>query len=238
MSIFTKTYDNLGISVLILIYLFATGCRDPEFETAPWRIDGFDPGVSGAGPAPLCPPGSEQPINNSLSPYEGGEVYPDLVVEIFSYFRCANCAKLSESLSEILVRREDIRERVLFYFHHFPLYEHETAMRLHAATIAVHEQDPAGFWQIHDMIFDALRQIPPQLYQPEDIEAFARDILKLDMAAYSNTANSDETMSRILWDKKQGTDLDLLGTPGIVICGRPVEGGWPELEAAVDEYLY
>ena len=224
----------LGLCVLILFGPY--GCRDPEFEETPWRIDDFDPGTPGAGPAPLCPPGSEAPINNAYSPYMGGDEYPDLVVEVFSYFRCQNCAELALLLDEIWERREDFKDHVRIYFHHFPLYEHETAMELHASTIAAQEQGFENFWAMHDFVFEGIRSDPQVLYTPEDLYEYAKNSLQLDMAEYERVVNDDEKKSYILWDKSQAVELGLIGTPGLFICGKSVMS-WPEIEATVDHYL-
>ncbi|MCP4606029.1 MAG: thioredoxin domain-containing protein [Proteobacteria bacterium] len=205
------------------------------FEEEPWRYEGFDPADPGAGPAPLCPPGSKA-INNSESPSMGGDVYPDLTVEVFSYFRCQNCAGLAELMHETWERRSNFQDTVRVFFHHFPLYTHKTAMELHASTVAAQEQGMANFWAMHDKLFDGLRTTPAALYTPEDMYEYARDTLHLNMAQYAKSIN-DDTMQRILWDKEQGESLDVMGTPGVFICGEKLMGWKKNLENVIDDYI-
>lgn len=225
------------IAVLIFGIVLAAACRDPEFEEAPWRAGGFDPGEPGAGPAPLCPAGSTAPINNSLSPYIGGDVHPDLVVEVFSYFRCKNCAHLADMMHEIWHRRTDYQETVRFYYHHFPLYGHKTDMQLHAATVAAQEQSMDAFWQMHDFMFAGINADPPILYDAAELREFAQNVLQLDMVKYDQTANSDETMQQIAWDKEQGVNLGMIGTPGIYLCGEAMLEWKMHVEENIDNLL-
>ncbi len=225
------------LCLVACLFIAVSGCRDPEFEETPWKIDGFDPGNPAAGPAPLCPAGSTSSINNSLSPYMGGEEYPGLVIEVFSYFRCQNCGILAHQMHEMWARREDYRKNVRVYYHHFPLYEYDTVMGLHAATIAAQRQSEAAFWQMHDYLFDAIQGSPPVMVTEEDLYAYARDTLKLDMAQYDQTIQADETMQTILWDKEQGVELGMIGTPGIFMCGKMLTGWKQNLEHNIDEVL-
>ena len=224
------------LTLYVLLTVSAIHCRDPLFEDS-LRYEGYDPSEPGAGPAPLCPPESRQTINNSISPYLGGEVAPELVVEVFSFFRCPSCANLAAAIDEIWQRRADFRQRVRVYFHHYPLYEHETAMRLHAATIAAQAQGMGNFWQMHDYIFAGLNSDNITLYTPEDLYVFARDVLHLDMVQYEQTVNSNETIQSIFWDKEQGEDLGMVGTPGVFMCGKKVMVWQQNLEKDIDFLL-
>jgi len=225
----------IGLTVALAL---VGGCRDPEFEEFPWQAGDYDPGAEGASPAPLCPPGSKATVINAHSPHEGGAVDEDvwLVVEVFSYFRCANCADLAVLTKELLHRREDINRHVRFYFHHYPLYGHVSDMNLHASTIAVQDQSNEGFWEVHDWVFENLAADDLVLISPGEIREYARDELGLDMARYDEIYDADETRQFIAWDKEQGVDLGMIGTPGVFICGASL-GHWPDLEHEIDSYL-
>ncbi len=226
----------VGSALLVVLgAMLVSGCRDPEFE-AFHRPEGFNPDGDMI-PAPLCPAGSSQPFNNFYSPTMGGEVYPDLTVEIFSYFRCQNCAGLAMLMEELWEERQDYKDYVRVYFHHFPLYEHETVMQLHAAAVAMQDQGDEYFWEIHDWNFEALNQVPPVVLYAEDFHDYAENIMMLDMDRYWEVFNDPQTQAYIIWDKDQGVAEDMLGTPGIFICGKPTIGGWGNIENAIDEYL-
>jgi protein-disulfide isomerase len=111
-------------------------------------------------------------------------------------------------------------------------------MELHAASVAIQQQKLEYFWEIHDYMFENLAKEPPVLISPEDLYDYARDVLGLDMELYDEVYLDPNVMSYILWDKQQGENLDVIGTPGIFICGKPINRGWSEIEEAIDEFLY
>ncbi len=219
----------------VLLLLVAMGCRDPVFLDNPYHATGADFGSGDLYPAPRCPPGSVQKIDNSMSPWEGGDVSPELVVEIFTWMRCGNCAGLSVFLRDFKVRRKDLWEKVRFYFHHFPLDTYDTALEIHENMVAIHRQSNDGFWQAHDWAFDKNVNQEPVL-NPEDLEVYARDVLKLDMNEFYAVARDPKTRDFVLWDRGQGDVYDVVGTPTIIICGRHL-GGWKHLEEGIETFM-
>jgi protein-disulfide isomerase len=216
----------------ILTLAWGTGCRpvegwspdSPDFDAAP------DDGGAGA----LCPAGSADLFNNTYSPYLGGEQSVDLEVVDFSFFRCPHCAHFADTWEAIWADRDDFRARVRFYFHHFP-FDYELAWSVHAAAVAAGNQGMENFWALHDYIFTQAYDNGNYVTM-DDIRAYCADVLQLDMDQFEADLADPDTMAFLSWDKQQGLDAGVTGTPSVFICGEKIS--WSEIESVIDGYLY
>jgi protein-disulfide isomerase len=225
------------LPIAVLTGVALVSCRSPELP-GEWSPDGgdFDGGVDDAGPGELCPSDAPDLFNNAYSPYVGGEVEIDLEVVHFSYFRCPHCADFAQYTRELWETRPEYRNRVRLYFHHFP-FTSETAWKLHAATVAAHNQGLEHFWAMHDYIYDAAAADDPVQRSPEDLRAFAEDVLGLDMVQYDLDVEEGSAVWGFLeWDKAQGQAAGVTGTPKVFVCGELLSG-WSKLDDTVDAYL-
>lgn len=226
--------------ILLLVTLCGmalAACRDPELPSE-WSPDGgdFDAGVDDAGPGELCPLDAPDLFNNAYSPYMGGEESIDLEVVHFSYFRCPHCAEFAHYSRELWETHQEYRDRVRLYFHHYP-FTSETAWKVHAATVAAHNQGLENFWAMHDYIYDSMVADDPVNRSPEDLRAFAEDVLGLDMVQYDlDVEEGSEVYGFLEWDKAQGQAAGVSGTPKVFICGELLSG-WSKLDDTVDYYL-
>ncbi|MDJ0761455.1 MAG: thioredoxin domain-containing protein [Myxococcota bacterium] len=230
---------SIAILSCVFSLISAIGCRDPsglneDSETDIIDFDsGLDGGVDDAGPGYLCPDNAPDIFLNHLSPYFGGEETLDLKVIGFSSFTCSHCASLAELVKETWTRREDFRKRVRFYFHHYT--RSATDIKIHSATVAAHAQGMQRFWAMHDLIYDGLNSDPVHVYKPEELVAYAEESLHLDMNMFTATMASEHTANFLAWDKQQGKNAGMSGTPWVFVCGEKVV--WRSLEEVVDSYL-
>jgi protein-disulfide isomerase len=222
---------------LLLLALSVAGCRLPLMEDEQWSPDAsdFDAAPDDAGPGELCPPGTENPFNNAYSYYYGGDETVDLAIVDFSYFRCPHCADFAEMSRGIWAARSDFRERVRFYFHHYP-FDNQTSWQLHACAEAAGRQGMENFWAVHDFIYDGANADPQKIYSVDEVVAFVDDALNLDMDQFDADRESDAMMSFLAWDKSQGQAVGVTGTPSVFVCGEKI--GWSSLEDVVAGYLY
>ncbi len=224
-----------AISVLVLI--LASGCRDP-FVDDDWTpdVDDFDANVEDdSGPGELCPEGSMDLFNNYYSPYVGGDESVDLEVVDYSYFRCPHCATFAGQWEEVFADRDDVRDRVRFYFHHYP-FNYESAWSLHATAVAAGNQGMENFWAVHDYIYEGMRQDDPEYYSADDVSAFVDAVLNLNMSQYNDDLADPTTLAFLEWDKNQALEQGIGGTPSVFLCGQKVS--WGALENRIDDYLY
>jgi len=219
-------------SLLALLLLF-TGCRPPQIEQV-----GDDPGVFDAGTettptGSACPADPSYAFNNSFSPYLGTPDEPEITVVNFSNFGCPHCAHLAERIDELLDRREDLRPRVRFYFHHF-MFTVGGSAEIHASAAAAGYQGQPSFWAVHDFIYEKMLGVGG-MPTADAVERYARNNLDLDIDRFREDRDSDATLSYLWWDRTQGKAAGVLGTPTVYVCGEPV---LPYLiESAIDYYL-
>lgn len=212
-------------------------CRNPELP-GEWSPDGgdFDAGADDAGPGELCPPSAPDLFNNAYSPHVGGSESIDLEVVQFSYFRCPHCADFAMYSRDLWDTKQAYQDRVRLYFHHFP-FNSETGWKVHAATVAAHNQGLEHFWAMHDYIFDAAVAEDSVQRSPDDLRAFAEDVLGLDMVQYDlDVEDGSAAYGFLEWDKAQGQAAGIGGTPKVFICGELLSS-WGKLDNTVDDYL-
>jgi protein-disulfide isomerase len=220
-----------------LVALTFAGCRDPELP-ADWDSGAgeFDAGVDDAGPGELCPPSAPDLFNNAYSPYMGGDESVDLEVVNFSYFRCPHCADFGHFSRKLWDDHPEFRNRVRLYFHHYP-FTGETAWKVHASTVAAHNQGLEHFWAMHDYISDGALADDKVLYSPADLRAYADEVLGLDMAQFdADMEDGSEVYSFLEWDKAQGQAAGVSGTPKVFICGELLSN-WNNLGEEIEDYL-
>lgn len=227
-------------TVFPVALIFAVSCRNPvlsDFDpTKEDRMlsDGGTPDTfpqDDSGVSEVCPSGTVDPFNNAMSPYLGGEESVDLEVVHFSSFNCGHCAHFAEESHGLWEQRADIRARVRIYFHHYPL----GSWGIHRASVAASYQGMEHFWAIHDLVYGGMNQEPAKYYSEDEVIAFARDELKLDMERFDGDMQSDETEAFLKWDHDQGTQAGVEGTPTVFVCGKKIDRS--KLESIIDGYL-
>ena len=183
-----------------------------------------------------CPDGAYGIFDNDHSPYYGGDESVDVEVVVFANFGCGHCAGFAREARELWARRPDYMKRVRFFFHHFPYWTEEyisqSTWEGHEATVAAQKQGMKHFWSMHDAVFDSSSSFSDM----EDYVVYARDTLKLDDAKFRADFNSDETVSFLKWDQKQGATNGVEGTPTVFVCGEQIFDR-SELEEIIDEYI-
>jgi protein-disulfide isomerase len=211
------------ITVLFLL-LPMISCRpDDPSESFPDDIDGFDaslPDGSVAEPVAACM--EEEPrFNNNLSPAIGGNVSVDVEVVHFSSFYCHYCAQFAAYSDSLWRTRTDFQDRARIYFHH-------ASYRFrHRAAVAAFNQGEDYFWKLHGFIFS--RMLSDTVISDDDIIAYVRDELKLDMTRFNTDLSSDETYSFLKWDIIQGAKAGVSATPTLFVCGE-MKSDWYHLE--------
>ena len=181
----------------------------------------------------LC--GDDGPrFDNRFSPYKGGEVSPDVVVEHWAMLKCPHCAHFAEYVDELLTTRPEIKNRVRFYFHHYMWNDY---MAYHQAAFAVSQQGMEKFWWFHDILFAntsvtldylALRDIA--IY---DIEV---DITQYDLLTSLTTAEGQKALDWLEYEKSIAQANCVSATPTVYVCGRKIDD-WRDLGEKLSDYL-
>ena len=227
----------MTIGLLFTLMICFSGCEGEETKAIVNLPDAapFDAGTDDAGDiafSTACPKDFNMQFNNAHSPYLGGEESADLNVVYFSNFACSHCADFADSVDEILARRPDILSRVRIYFHHYP-FDAQFNWEQHQAAAAAANQDMASFWRLHDHIYGGLRV--GEYYTQAELLEYADSTLGLDRFQFNQDMDSEETISFLTWDKEQGLEAGVTGTPTVFVCGRKI--AWQLLERVIDLYL-
>ncbi len=165
-------------------------------------------------------------IDTEGSPFLGRADAPVEIVE-FSDFQCPYCARVKPMTEEILRQYPD---QVKVVFKNFPLSSHEHAKP--AALAAMAAQNQGKFWEFHDELFAAQREL-----SRDKIMAIARD-LDLDMNQFQRDIRSRELSRRLQKDMQDGQQAGVRGTPTIFVNGMLLEQRSPEnLQKMVEEAL-
>lgn len=166
-----------------------------------------------------------QPVVGSFGdagPSRGRPEAPVTVVE-FSDFQCGHCAKLHESLEQVL-RRESARVRVVF--RHFPLDSScnpKIPQRFHAdaclaAMAAECAEEQGRFWEYHSILFENQKQLGREF-----LLRYASE-LGLDKERFTACLASDAPRLRIQRDVEAGQRAGIDSTPTVFINGRRING--------------
>ena len=108
---------------------------------------------------------------------------------------------------------------------------HKKAPAAHAAAEAAHQQ--GKFWEMHDKIFGAQREMSPEKYLEY------ASAIGLDVDQYKKDLGSKKVKERIDGDTKAASKLGVTGTPGFFINGRFLSGAQPfdSFKRIIDEEL-
>jgi protein-disulfide isomerase len=180
-------------------------------------------GGDGSGPAPVTP----SSFDLTGSPVRGDVNAPVTLVE-FSDFQCGFCQRVNATLAELLAKYPG---KIRIVFKHSPIEGHTAAPLAHRAAMAAQEQ--GKFWEMHDRIFAAQRQMTRA-----DLIAHAQ-ALGLDMGRFTEGLDADRFVKVLDRDKAEAEKVGVDGTPTFFINGKPLVGALPlaTFSAAIDAAL-
>jgi protein-disulfide isomerase len=180
--------------------------------------------ATGAAPAALQP--GQLPIRAD-DPARGNPKAPVTIV-LFSDFQCPFCARVVPTLDRV---EQEYGAKVRVVWKHQPLAFHPNALPAAEAAEAAREQ--GKFWQMHDRLFAAQRELSPQTY-----ERAAQEI-GLDLRKFQLALRSGSARSRILEDQRVAAQIGAQATPTMFVNGEKVEGAVPfeQLKAVIDRKL-
>jgi cyclophilin family peptidyl-prolyl cis-trans isomerase/protein-disulfide isomerase len=225
--------SKLSPLLFIAFLLTACGSQLPTTNPTP-TIEGI---VTGASlPAASCTAVNSADRENylSTSPYpqpettdwqRGPESAQVTLIE-YSDFQCPFCAELSAVLHELQVRYPaDLR----IIYRHFPLIGTPEQPLHDKAALALQAAEAAGrqdhFWEMHDLLFaEQANWTTMTLEDFEDWLVEATATLELDVAQFTADLHDPE-LEQLAQDKwADGQELQIGGTPFVLINGIPYSG--------------
>lgn len=166
----------------------------------------------------------------ALAPHTAtyGDVQSQVTVVEFADFECPACASAAMSMEAAKAKYGD---RVLFAFRHFPLSFHKKAMP--AAIYAQCAGRQGKFWEFHDALFSAPRQL-------EDADLRERAVkLGFDVEKMKSCVIDPAIRSEVEADMALAKEIGVSGTPSFYINGRLHEGSFDidSLSAAIEQEI-
>jgi protein-disulfide isomerase/uncharacterized membrane protein len=156
-------------------------------------------------------------------PWKGSPNASIAIVE-FADLECGYCKRTSSEIARVY---EAYKDDIIVVFKHYPLdptcnpgvknRKHRKACFAALAAICAQEQNK--FWAFHDLTFKNQHAITP-----EDLRLYAQK-LELDLIQYDDCLKTGRTKRKLLADTKQGTSLDIHGTPRIWINNKLYRAG-------------
>jgi protein-disulfide isomerase len=176
-------------------------------------------------------PGKPDATKNYAVPTDGrpqaGKDDALVTIVEFSDFQCPFCSRVNPTLKKI---KETYPNDVRVVFRQQPLPMHKQAPDAAKAALAAHKQ--GKFWQMHDALFAANKQ----LAQPGKFAELAGQV-GLDVAKFEADMKSPEIAKMVAEDQKIARQFGANGTPAFFVNGRFVSGAQPfeKFEALIKE---
>jgi len=172
------------------------------------------------GPPP--PEKKEIPAPDAQTPIKGNKA-AKVTITIFSDFQCPFCKRVEPTLAEI---EKEYGDKVRFVWRHMPLPFHADApLAGQAAQEAFTQKGNAGFWKMHDKLFEAQGSSEDAIKRPA-LEKMAQD-LGLNMDKFKAALDSNAHKAKLDADNKIGNDVGINRTPAFVINGYYLSGAQP-----------
>jgi cyclophilin family peptidyl-prolyl cis-trans isomerase/protein-disulfide isomerase len=222
---------SLLIAIAILLAACSPSAAAPAVPTVPLAT--IDPGL----PASSCTAVSS---SEGRAEYVAGLPYGDVTAEDwqrgpadaavtlteYSDFQCPFCAQLAGVLQELEARYP---EQLNVVYRHFPLIGTPEQPLHDKAAVSMQAAEAAGaqgkFWEMHDALFAA--QAEWTAMSAEDFEAWLLDTaktLELDIEQFTADLHSEDNAAAAQAAWEAGQELQLGGTPFLLINGLPYSG--------------
>ena len=171
------------------------------------------------------PPAAEKktvdaPASNS--PWKGGKD-AKVTMQIFSDFQCPFCKRVEETLKQVDTAYGD---KIKVVWRHKPLPMHKDAPLASEATQEAYAQKGnAGFWKMHDLLFEKQGTGPEVLQRPA-LESYA-ETLGLDMTKFKKALDANTHKAFVDSESAVADKAGISGTPAFVINGYFISGAQP-----------
>jgi formate-nitrite transporter family protein len=140
----------------------------------------------------------------------------ELELVMYGDFQCPYCTAAYPIVNRI---RDQLADRLLFAFRHFPLRDvHPDAERAAEAAEAAAAQ--GAFWQMHDRMYESNGAL-----SREDLISYAGE-LGLDSQRLAEELDSEVHRPRVQRDLDSGLASGVTGTPGFFVGGRLYGGSF------------
>ena len=164
-----------------------------------------------------------------------GPANAKVTVQIFADFQCPFCKRVNPTLTDLDAA---FPGKLRFVWRNQPLPMHANApLAAEAAMEAFAQKGSAGFWKMHDRMFEGLGTDPDALERPA-LERYAASV-GLDPARFAAALDGHKHKDFVDADSRAATAAGITGTPSFVINGYYLSGAQPlaKFKKAVERAL-
>ncbi len=165
------------------------------------------------------------------SSYKQGSSSAELTIVEFADMQCPGCASINPVINKLLT---DFPNKIYYVFRHFPLPQHNNALKGSQAVEAAGKQ--GKFKQMQDLLFGKQTQWE-NLANPDDYFYSQAKDLKLDLKSFQSDYQSASTIAKINQDVSDGNSLQVDSTPSFFLNGKLYTGQLSNLEVEVTNLL-
>jgi protein-disulfide isomerase len=156
-----------------------------------------------------------------------------VVIVVFTDFQCPYCKEEAKMLRQNLLSAYP--KQVRLYFKDFPLAQiHPWAKEASIAGRCIFRQNPAGFWEYHDWIYEHQQEMTAETFRGKLLEwAKGKEIDTIQLTRCLDTRATEGEVDKNI---AEGRALQVRSTPTMFINGRRLEGQvpWPSLRDIID----
>lgn len=163
------------------------------------------------------------PAGTAVKGNENAKVY---LVE-FSDFQCPACKSYKSVVDEIIEKNKD---NLLFAYRHYPLSQHQFALKAALASEAAKNQ--GKFWEMYNYLFSNQEKL-----SDATIEDGAKE-LKLDLEKFKKDSDSSENKDKVNKDMADGNKFGVDATPTFFLNGKKMRiSGFEDLKNEVEKEI-
>jgi len=141
-----------------------------------------------------------------------------VTLAVFSDFQCPYCARMAQTLKEVLPAAGD---RVRLVYRYFPLPMHPWARPAAEAAACAQEQGNNYFWTLHDFIFEHQREFTPDSIGPKLTEQ-AAGLAGLGRDRFTSCLANKKTAAKVQDDVAFATANGINATPTLFLNGQQI----------------
>jgi protein-disulfide isomerase len=153
-----------------------------------------------------------------------GRVDAPVTIAIFSDFQCPYCARLAETVKDVL---PDEADRARLVFHYFPLGMHSWARPAAEAAACAQQQGDAYFWSLHDFLFDHQKEISRDSLL-EKLAGHTESLQGFDRQKFDRCVVTRAAISVVDRDLAFGRENGIRATPTVFVNGKQTRIVAPE----------
>lgn len=159
-----------------------------------------------------------------------GKTDSKVAVIEYSDFECPFCLRHNATMDKLY---EEYKDKIAFYFRHFPLSFHPEAQKAAEASECAGEQ--GKFWEMHDAIFAANEEKNMSVAKWKT----AAKTLGLNSAQFDKCLDDGKYAGKVASDMAGGKTAGVSGTPATFVNGQVFSGAVDinKIKAAIDSAL-